>query len=123
MKLTAGADITLADDGTTKITIGLRQSFDLYNSETGEAIWDSSNLIDHIGSLTLAADGKIELDKDAYGTLHARKYLTNLADMDLTKQGLKDLAFKDWIVGYQYSVGPWKGAGRFNISKWLGYDG
>ncbi len=122
VKLIAGADIFLNESNGSAVTVGLRQSFDIYNSKTGTAIWDSKKLSDHVGSLKLAVNGKVYIGDNLYATVEGRKYLINVGKLDLSNKGLRDLAFKDWEIGYKYSFGIISGGGRFNVSKYFGYN-
>jgi hypothetical protein len=105
-------------EAEAKINVGLRLSYKL-----GEFSKDKKLEIGlspkNISSLNLAIDATLNFSDGIGANGHVRK---SLYDFN-TGFSWKDLAAKDWVVGGQLNFGEkLRVAGRFNISRWLGYE-
>jgi hypothetical protein len=104
-----------AGDSKATLQVGLRIGYTLADSSKGN--WGISLNRENISSLNLAVDATLRLGENIGANGHLRKHLYDFNN-DFS---WKDLAAKDWVVGGQANIGNTRVAGRFNISKWLGY--
>jgi hypothetical protein len=120
IQIEGAVDFSIAGDkiggAEAMLKVGLRLGYTV--AESSKDNFGIKLSPENVSSLDLAIDATIKLGDGIGVNGHLRKYLHNFN----SSFSWKDLAAKNWIVGGQANFRNARIAGRFNISKWLGYD-